>query len=424
MALSVAELLSGVAPASWRGIEFHVPNVRGGAGRRVQSFLFPGLDYRVHQDLGALDGPLSVPGLIVGDDYVQRAQQLQEAFRTAGPATLVHPWLGELKLVLINAPEIELDWKRLRVASFSASFEYFREAPEPAFDVLGLLLLAAEGLKSTLRGLLAELLAPLRLGLGIVNAVASFGLWVRAGIIGLVGGLTNGGALLGLLSPQLAGLVGLGSAAGDASYGASVADALDGAPALIAGTALPAATPAIAAGGDAGTDTTLRLDAAVVADALLAMAAWTPPPAIVVPAGVLVALRGYALAAAIAAGARQRFISRQAALAWRARADAAIAAAQRDVAAMAGDAPGQVAATYQALAGLRQALARDISAGLGRLPAVRRLTVPNDCTAWAVANHLAGADARLIRPIYDDLVVRNGLDPAVVRAGAVLEYLA
>ena len=53
MALSLTDLLSALRPASWRGIEFGVPDARQETGRRIQRFLFPGVDATAHQDLGA-----------------------------------------------------------------------------------------------------------------------------------------------------------------------------------------------------------------------------------------------------------------------------------------------------------------------------------------------------------------------------------
>lgn len=425
MALSFGDLLSELQPASWRGIEFHVPNARDATGRRVQAFLFPGLDFRVHQDFGALDGPVTVYGLVVGDDYVERAQLLRAAFREPGPGTLVHPWYGELTLILTGQPEIELDWRRLRLAAFSATFDYWREAPAAAIDTLGALRLAIGGLKSAIRNLLTKVLAPVRLAFGVVNAVAGFGLWLGGSVTNLVGGLTNGGALLGLLAPNLAALSSLGSARADGGYAATVADALEAPAATIAGAAEPEPPPAIAPGGDAGPAASVQLDPAQVAAALLAAAEWEPQPSIALPAGVLLAAQAYALAGALQAGARIPFGSQQDALAWRGVADAAIAGRMAATVAAAGDAPAEAATVYQALADLRVALARDMTAEIGRLPAVRRITIPGDCTLWQVANHLAADNVALIRPLYEDLLSRNRIRrPGSLQAGTVLEYLA
>ncbi len=425
MSDTLASLLSSLQAASWRGVDFFVPTARDGGGRRVLPFLFPGLDYRVHQDLGATDGPITITGLIVGADYLERAILLREAFREAGPGTLVHPWYGEQTLILVDQPEIEFDRRRLRVATFTATFDYWREAPSPATDTLGALRLAVASVRTRIRSLLGRVLAPVRLAYGVVNGVAAFGASLRSDITALSGGLTNGGALIGLLGTSLDALTALGSAAADSTYPDAVADALEAPFEVMAGTAEPAPSPAIAAGGDVETDSSIVLDPGQVATALIAASAWTAPSSIVVPAAVQLAAQADALAGAVEAGARIEFASQQDARAWQATLDAAIADRMAAAVASAAEAPAEIAALYQALADLRVALGRDMTAEIGRLPAVRSITVPADCTLWHVANHLAGDQVALIRPLFEDLLTRNRIRRAgAVRAGTVLEYLA
>ncbi|MBW6402029.1 DNA circularization N-terminal domain-containing protein [Roseomonas sp. HJA6] len=425
MSGTIASLLASLQSASWRGIDFHVPTARDGAGRRVLPFLFPGLDQRAHQDLGAMDGPVTVQGLIVGSDYVERAMLLREAFREAGPGTLVHPWYGEQTLILVDQPEIEFDQRRLRVAYFTATFDHWRELPSPATDTLGSLRLAVASVRARIRTLLARVLAPVRLAYGVVSGIAAFGGWLRGDLSLLVGGLTNGGALLGVLEPALDALTALGSAAGDSAYAAIVADALDAPFIAISGTAEPAPKPAIAAGGDIATDSSIMLDPVQVATALVVVAGWTAPSSIVVPAAVQLAAQADALGGAVEAAAQIPFASQQDARAWHAALDTTIADRMAAAVASAGDAPAEIAAVYQALADLRVAVARDMSVEIGRLPAVRSITVPGDCTLWQVANHLAGDQVALIQPIFADLMTRNRIRRAgAVRAGTVLEYLA
>lgn len=425
MSLSISALFDELAEASFRGVRFQVPAAGGPAsGRRLQRFVFPGLDHTVHQDLGAQDGDIRIDGLIAGDDYIQRAQMLQEAFRAPGPATLVHPWYGERLVVLSEAVPVEFRADELRIARFTAIFQDWKEAPAPALDTLGLLLLAIGDVQAAGRAWLRRLLAPVRLAFGVVNAVAGFGLWTLGSIQALAGGLTNGGALLGLLAPNLATLAALGGIGANDDYGDAVADALMAPAGIIAAAALPAATPAIGAGGSlVVAELVLAPDA--VAAALLAEAARAPNPSGLIPAPVLLAAQCAALCGGIAALARIPFASRQQARAWQARADAAILSRMAAVAAAASQGAAEAAALYQALADLRRAVARDFQVGLGRLPSVRSITVPGACSVWAVASWLAGDDPRIITPLVNDLVARNRLrQPAAIPAGTVLEYLA
>ena len=423
MSLSLGGLFDNLRPAKWRGIAFEMPDVSNDTGRRVQRFFFPGLDTTAHQDMGAMDGDLRVTGVIIGDDYAQRAQLMQQACRTAGPGTLVHPWYGELKMVLAEPASFAWSQSEIRFVRFSAVFQPFQEAPEPSFDTLGLLLLGIEKLKTGVRDWLRDLLAPVRLAFGIVSAVAGLGLWLKGSVLNLVGGLANGGAMLGLLGPDVAGLLALGSATPDASYGGTVADVLMAPAETIAGTTLPLAAPAIGAGGTlASTD--VQLEAAPVAAALLD-AASAAPAAGTVPAPVLLAVQLGMLAGGISAAARISYASRQDAMAWRARVDAAIVGRMAAVAAVALDSPARAGAVYQALADLRAAVAADFQAEIGRLPAVTTITVPGLCSVWSVASWLAGDNPALITPLVDDLVARNRLRlPGAIPAGTTLEYLA
>ena len=352
---------------------------------------------------------------------------LAEAFRKRGPGTFVHPWLGEFRMVLApdSIPSISFDQRKLRVAEFTLTLQHWREAPEPAFDTLGLLLVQTEQAKSAIRAMLRDLLAPARLAFGAVSAVAALASWAAGSFGNLLGGLTNGGALLGLLRPQVAALGGLGSAVAGFGFADMTADAFAGVPDATAGVTPPATTPAIAPSAEMAADSALLMDAADVATALLTAAAWQPPATILPPSGVVLALHGYALMGAIAAAARISFASQQDAMAWKVRLDAAIRTQLADLVQVAVQAPRSALALRQALADLRIAVARDFDAELGRLPAVRRITVPSDASLWLMANHLAGADASLIVPLLDDMVVRNALrSPGVVRAGTTLEYLA
>ncbi|MDO9501385.1 DNA circularization N-terminal domain-containing protein [Falsiroseomonas sp.] len=425
MSLSLSGLFDELQEASFRGVAFQVPAAGGPAtGRRLQRFSFPGLDHTVHQDLGALDGDIRVDGLIAGDDYIQRAQQLQEAFRAAGPATLVHPWYGERTVVLSEPTPIEFDAAELRIARFTAVFQDWKEAPAPALDTLGLLLLAIGDVQAAVRGWLRRLLAPVRRSFGAVNAVAGFGLWTVGSVRTLAGGLTNGGVLLGLLAPNLATLAALGGIGTDDDYADAVADALLAPAETIAAVALPAATPAIGPGGSLTVDG-LALAPGVVAGALLAEANRAPNPIGLIPAPVLLAAQCAALCGGIAALARIPFASRQQAQEWLGRADAAILSRMAAVADAAGQGAAEAAALYQALAELRSAVARDFRDGLGRLPRVRTITVPGPCSVWAVASWLAGDDPAIMTPLVEDLVARNRLrQPAAIPAGTVLEYLA
>lgn len=122
------DLLPGLMPALWRGINFHMPDTSTGPGRRIAEHLFPGIDAAAYDDMGAAPEKLNVTGLIVGDDYVLKAQALRQAFATPGPATLVHPWFGPLRVIVTEPADIKLTARQLRVVTFTVQFTVMASA--------------------------------------------------------------------------------------------------------------------------------------------------------------------------------------------------------------------------------------------------------------------------------------------------------
>lgn len=420
--MALSDLLDGLLTASFRGVEFDIPDVREEVGRRVQRFFFPGRDDTLHQDLGAFDGPINVTGVIVGDDYVQRAEALRAAFRTAGPGTLVHPWRGELLVVLAEPATITFSDREIRVARFDATFEPWIEAAPPQIDTLGGLLTELAALRGAMRAWLRQVLAPVRLALGVVRAIGGFATGTLALFQGTVLGLTNGGGLLATLRAPFAALGGIGALAADDTYADAVATGFDGVPATIATAALPPAAPAIGPGAAAASLPVL--DQRETAAALLDATAAVPGLAGAVPAACGIAAEGFVLAAAIEAAARIPFESRQEALAWRARLDAAIVATATRAALAARTDPAGAGPVWQRLDALRGAVAADMRERAGRLPAVQTITPPAPVPVWLLANYLAGDDPARILPMAEDLVRRNGLRQPGAVPVRPLEYLA
>lgn len=128
---SQTDILGGIAGlvlnqllsiAVWRGVRFAIPNVQEETGRRLLQLYFPGRsDFRM-QDFGAMDGPIRVEGLIIGDDYVIRAKRMRDALRKPGPATLMHPWLGTMRCRILQTGTIIFSDGNIRLARFSATF--------------------------------------------------------------------------------------------------------------------------------------------------------------------------------------------------------------------------------------------------------------------------------------------------------------
>jgi prophage DNA circulation protein len=418
---ALGALIDGLFQASFAGIEFHMPDARSEAGRRVIGFLFPGRDGLAHEDLGAAPRRITISGLVLGEDHVRRARRLEAAFLRPGPATLVHPWLGEIEVVLVQPASFTFTERELRVVRFDAVFERV-VAPASPLDTLGRLLDAADGLRDAARGLLRRVLAPVRLGLGAIAAVSAYlgsaaTTW-RTVLAGVRGGATLRGALAGPVE-ALEGF----SFAPVATAGDDTADVLGAVPAAAARAAAPAAIPAIGPGPAAPAapaPADRRAAALLLIDAAAGLGAG-PAEA----AAPRLAARAQALAEAARTIADIPFESRQEARAWRARQDAALGAGVTAAAALGATEPEAAGQLLRALVALRAAAAADLDERIGRLPEVLLLAAPpGGGSAWQVAQHIAGDDPAAVVAAHADIVARNRLrHPALIPGGQVLEIL-
>jgi len=446
MSGTLGSLFDSLFLPSFRGVEFEIPTGDREAGRRVQRFAFPGRDGVIHQDLGGVSGRITVNGEIIGDDYVRRALQLEEAFNTPGPGTLIHPWYGELQVVLVDPCPIQFDERRIRFATFSATFEPWIEQPAPARDTFGDLLAKADALRAQVRGFLRRVLAPVRLALGVIAAVRGVIRGVASVVRSVIGFVSGGGSgiLRSLLRGVLGDLDGLFGAPASRYSADVVYGAIAAAPAAIAAAGTRPPVPLIAPGGGA-TDPAALVEARVATGALLAGAAALPQPqpvAVLPAAGgaatVIAATEPLAAAAAVTLAARCAFVaaaceaagsiefeSREEARSWQARLETAIAGAAADAALAALADPEAAGPVWRGLLALRSAVAADMHERIGRLPPTRQVTSPAArVPAWVIAQHVAGDSPGRVRAVMEDLVRRNRiLHPSAVPPGAELEWL-
>ena len=86
-------------PASFRGARFHVrQHTATPAGRRLAVHEYPGEEEPYSEDLGHRASTYQIEGYVVGDDYHAARDALVRACDEAGPGTLVHPYLGTLRV--------------------------------------------------------------------------------------------------------------------------------------------------------------------------------------------------------------------------------------------------------------------------------------------------------------------------------------
>jgi prophage DNA circulation protein len=120
-------------PASFRGVPFEVDVGEIEAGRRVELHKYPKRDKSLPEDLGRDAREISVQAFMVGADYVERANRLLAAAEEPGPGTLVHPWLGSMRVTLINKVRVTFD-KNLGLARVQLSFVEAGELTFPTAD--------------------------------------------------------------------------------------------------------------------------------------------------------------------------------------------------------------------------------------------------------------------------------------------------
>lgn len=419
-----ASLLGVVQTAAWRGVAFDMLDSRHSAGRRWVQFLFPGRADTLQEDLGAIDGPIEVNALIIGDDWLRRQRRLEAACKQAGPGTLLHPWLGELRCTLVAPAEFQFDHQKQRVCTVTLRFQVWQEQPGAAPSSLGGLLDALDGAIDAAQLSLAGVLAPLGDALGLLGLAQSVlaraaGVWdgllgispsgtgtdstgalaaaAAAPLDALSGGVALlGGPMLGQggLAPQLAGLL--------AAVPAALARAADSAadPAIGPGPLAPAPAPAA--------------DPRAAASLLLDALAQLQPQAgdLPVARAMLQAARVQAAAEAARAASGTSWDSRDEAVGWRGRVDAALAGVQAE---LAGAAAGPA---WRALRDVRTAWARDLNEAIGRLPPVQHAITYAPLSAWQIALAAAGDTPAAIRPAMLDFVRRNRIrHPGLVPPG-------
>ena len=90
----------GLRDASFRGVPFFVTSADSQVGRRTLLHEFPGRDQPYTEDLGLMTRRFSVEAFVLGPNYMAGRDDLRVAVEKPGPGTLVHPYWGELDVVV------------------------------------------------------------------------------------------------------------------------------------------------------------------------------------------------------------------------------------------------------------------------------------------------------------------------------------
>lgn len=433
-------LLGGaISVAAWRGVTFWMPNAQEESGRRLLQVWFPGRDDYRPQDFGAHDGPISVVGLIIGDDYVIRAKRMRDALMKPGPATLVHPWYGAIQCRLLQSGTLSFSDGEIRMARFQATF--VRVPPQQTntglfgdiVDTLTGVLETADGLVDqgilVVRSVLSVVTLPLALVSSVSNVVS-----VAGGVWDSLAGSTAALPILNAAAQPLATLK-AGVSAPTVNTGTAFADnlsnALVGVPAAIANAATPTTSAAIAPadavantndasiGADAATKLLLNATVQLRADGEELVTRSTDQAAVralVLGASVMTAAQAVAVASGLT------YTSQSDAIIWRDKLLALLDGLIADIETLAATAGATVPISGM-LNGLRDskaAIVADISERLGRLPAIITVPVPRQMSAWLIAYAVAGENTADVEGVWTDMVVRNQLrQPAMAGPGII-----
>jgi prophage DNA circulation protein len=420
--MDIQSLYSTLLTATFGGVPFYVVDTSQEVGRRVQRFLYPGLDDASFQDLGADDGPIALRGLLVGDDYIAQTRVLRGVFRSAGPYTLVHPWLGSFQVVLApgQRPRITLAANELRVARFEVQVLPYVASQQPGLDTLSQLETSLDAVTADAQNWLANAMSPL------VNALGAFGyvqnyLQTAATVFSAAIAAVPGSAteIAAAASASLA-LLAAPTTAPSAGWAVMTAAQLVAVPVAMAGACTPALPAAVAAGGIT-TPATPADPADTVAALLAAIPGIAASTSSAAPAPAIAAgMQAVIIAQAVAAAANIIYDSQQAAEAQAAILYAAIDAAVAAAATAAQTDPANAAPVWRDLVGLKAALAADLNALIGRLPAVVTIHIATASNAWLLAQYISGDNPADVYATYQDLIARNDIfHPALVPPGAI-----
>lgn len=408
---------ANLRPGALRGLLFYVRSSEENSVRRWVTHEFPGRDEPWHEDMGAKTQSFSVEGLIIGADVVLQARAFARAAKDPEVATLLHPWLGAMQVVVQDC-RISFDVDQARVARISLRVEKAGTKPAPVIseDGLGSVLADAEEVLTAAQAAYAEY--------RYMRAAADFVIdSFKASIEGIAGAIEG----------ALANTGQAGAAAGSVAALASLNDA-----AIVSDTAVPAALATAArdvsaqAGGRAAL--TKGADAAPIPafEALGALTAQELVPAATSPATTparqqLVAANEAlgVLAAAMFAGEFARaaaavpWASRDDAMAARDRVSDALATAADRVAALGWD------GVWQSLVALRASVAADLAQRAAPLPRIKRLELPSVMPSTVIAYQLDGDSISDLFGRAAALTARNRVrHPGFVPAGSPIEVLA
>lgn len=395
--------------ASFRGASFEVDDADESGGRRLARHEYPLRDVPFAEDLGRKAGEWRIRAFVIqgrARDYAEARDALRKALTAYGPATLIHPWLGELT-VAVERFSLRETTSKGGYCEFDIDFVEAgqRENPAAKTDTAQDVALGAQKCREALRESFTALYQPLSqelsacldaLNRGAAEVMEYLQLpgELIADALDFAGGLIGQpSGLFGALSGIFGGLLGSLSAAEALALGFDLG---------------------LLSGGSVDEDgywhygptNALPARKREVLGALLAGGGVT-----IIPAAT--ALKRHLAQVAVmedaAASAGLDFVT----------ADDALAVRETVLDGLEAVAPVVADPVFAAFSGLRLSVARDLTTRGGELPRVRQAELPASMPALVAAWRLHGDAARA-----DEIVARNRIrHPGRVPGGTLLEVL-
>jgi len=116
-------LADNLRPASFRGVAFEVDSSDKTFGPRTVTHEFPLRDDVTHEFLGKLPRGFAIEALLIGEDLLDQVRRLEEALDDTSIGRLIHPWYGELDVVVIGEVHTKMSTGEGRVAHITAQFQ-------------------------------------------------------------------------------------------------------------------------------------------------------------------------------------------------------------------------------------------------------------------------------------------------------------
>jgi prophage DNA circulation protein len=104
----MADWRDSLLPGSIGGVSLFISEVKSAVGRRTTSRELPFRDTPAHEDLGRRARRFSVSGFVIGVDYIAQRDAVIAVFESKGPWLFVHPWWGELSIVLDEGSSLDV----------------------------------------------------------------------------------------------------------------------------------------------------------------------------------------------------------------------------------------------------------------------------------------------------------------------------